>query len=89
MSSDSVDEIKYELGPTKRALTKEEAAALGAGTFSMRVHTFITARDKAKIFLNMIPGTTATLPPEVMVYNGQESFPVVSYAFKGRNLSSG
>ena len=75
VSSDSVDEVKYEMGPAKRALTKEEAAALGAGTFSMRMHAFITARDKAKIFLNMIPGTTASLPPEVIAYNGQESFP--------------
>ena len=84
VSSDSIDEIKFEVGPAKRALTKEEAAALGAGTFSMRVHAFVTSRDKAKIFLNVIPGTTATLPPEVMCYNGQESFPVVSYALKDR-----
>ena len=84
VSSDSVDEVKFEMGPAKRALTKEEAAALGAGTFSMRVHAFITARDKAKIFLNMIPGTSATLPPEVIAYNGQESFPVVSYALKDK-----
>ena len=79
-----MDEVKYEMGPAKRALTKEEAAALGAGTFSMRMHAFVTARDKAKIFLNMIPGTSATLPPEVIAYNGQESFPVVSYALKDK-----
>ena len=84
MTSDSVDEITFEMGPTKKAITREEAAALGAGTFSMRLHTFITARDKAKMFLNMIPGTTASLPPEVMVYNGQESLPVVSYAIKDK-----
>ena len=82
MSSDSVDEITYEMGPAKRAITREEAAALGAGIFSMRIHTFVTARDRAKLFLNMIPGTTATLPQEIMVYNGQESLPVVSYAIK-------
>ena len=84
MSSDSVDEITYEMGAAKRAITREEAAALGAGTFSMRVHTFVTARDRAKIFLNMIPGTTATLPQEIMIYNGQESLPVVSYAIKDK-----
>ena len=84
MTSDSVDEITFEMGPTKKAITREEAAALGAGTISMRLHTFITARDKGKLFLNMIPGTTASLPPEVMVYNGQESLPVVSYVIKDK-----
>ena len=84
MSSDSVDKIKYEVGATKRQITKDEAAALGAGSFSMRMHAFVTARDKAKIFLNMIPGSPATLPPEIIAYNGQESFPVLSYPLKDK-----
>ena len=84
MSSDSVDEIKFEVGSTKRQITKDEAAALGAGSFSMRMHAFVTARDKAKIFLNMIPGSPATLPPEIIAYNGQESFPVLSYPLKDK-----
>ena len=35
-SSDSVDNIKYEVGLTKRAITKDEAAGMGAGVFNMR-----------------------------------------------------
>ena len=34
--SDSIDSIKYEVGITKKALTKDEAAGLGAGVFNMR-----------------------------------------------------
>ena len=34
--SDSIDSIKYEVGINKKALTKEEAAGLGAGVFNMR-----------------------------------------------------
>ena len=34
--SDSIDSIKYEVGISKKALTKEEAAGLGAGVFNMR-----------------------------------------------------
>jgi hypothetical protein len=34
--SDSIDSIKYEMGLTKRAITKDEAAGLGAGVFNMR-----------------------------------------------------
>ena len=34
--SDSVDTIKYEVGLTKRAITKDEAAGMGAGVFNMR-----------------------------------------------------
>ena len=36
MTSDSLDGIKYEMGTTKKPLTKEEAGDLGAGTFNMR-----------------------------------------------------
>jgi hypothetical protein len=34
--SDSIDSIKYEVGITKKAVTKEEAAGMGAGVFNMR-----------------------------------------------------
>ena len=34
--SDSIDSIKYEVGITKKALTKDEAAGMGAGVFNMR-----------------------------------------------------
>ena len=40
VTSDSLDNIKYEMGTTKKPLTKEEAADLGAGIFNMRyLHT--------------------------------------------------
>ena len=32
----------------------------------------------------MIPGLPATLPPEIIAYNGQESFPVLSYPLKDK-----
>jgi hypothetical protein len=34
--SDSIDSIRYEVGLTKRAITKDEAAGMGAGVFNMR-----------------------------------------------------
>ena len=36
VTSDSLENIKYEMGTTKKPLTKEEAADLGAGIFNMR-----------------------------------------------------
>ena len=36
VTSESLDNIKYEMGTTKKPLTKEEAADLGAGIFNMR-----------------------------------------------------
>jgi len=40
VTSESLDNIKYEMGTTKKPLTKEEAADLGAGIFNMRcLHT--------------------------------------------------
>ena len=36
MTSDSLENIKYKMGTTKKPLTKEEAADLGAGIFNMR-----------------------------------------------------
>ena len=50
----------------------------------MRLHIFIPTRDRAQIFFNLIPGSPATLPTDIMAYNGLESFPVVSFPMKNR-----
>ena len=34
--SDAIDAIKYEVGITKKPVTKEEAAGMGAGAFNRR-----------------------------------------------------
>ena len=81
----SVPLIKIEVGATKQEITREEAVALGAEVFTMRLHVFVPARDRAQVFLNLIPGTPATLPAEIMQYNGLESFPVVSFPLKSRD----
>ena len=82
MSSDSITEIKFKMGPTKKEVTKEEAAVMGVGTFNMRLHVFVPTRDRAQIFFNLIPGSPATLPADIMAYNGLESFPVLSFPMK-------
>ena len=84
MSSEAINEIRFEVGAAKREITREEAAALGAGAFHMRLHIFIPTRDRAQIFFNLIPGSPATLPTDIMAYNGLESFPVVSFPMKNR-----
>jgi hypothetical protein len=33
---DAIDDIKYEVGVTKKPVTKDEAAGMGAGAFNMR-----------------------------------------------------
>ena len=85
MSSDSIDEIKYEVGVTKKPITKEEAASLGAGVFNMRLHVFVDSRDRAKVFLNFLPGTPNTLSVDIMVFHSLESFPVVSFPMRNRD----
>ena len=82
MSSDSITELKFMMGTTKREVTKEEAKAMGAGAFSMRMHVFVPTRDRAQIFFNLIPGSPATLPAGIIAYNGLESFPVLSFPMK-------
>ena len=36
MLSESLDDIKFEMGVQKKPVTKEKAGALGAGAFNMR-----------------------------------------------------
>ena len=84
MSSEAITEIKFEVGAAKREITREEAAVMGAGTFHMRLHVFVPTRDRAQIFFNLIPGSPATLPADIMAYNGLESFPVVSFPMKNK-----
>ena len=84
MSSESIDEIRFEVGAAKRQITKEEAARLGAGVFNMRLHVFISAKDRAQVFLNFLPGTPSTLPTNIMIYHAMESFPVISFPLKNR-----
>ena len=84
MSSDSIDEIRYEVGAAKKPITKEEAARLGAGVFNMRLHVFIGAKDRAHVFLNFLPGTPSTLPNDIMIYHTMESSPVVSFPLRNR-----
>ena len=84
MSSESINEIRFEVGAAKRQITREEAARLGAGVFHMRLHVFVPTKDRAQVFLNFIPGTPATLPNDIMVFHTMESFPVVSFPLKNK-----
>ena len=69
----------------KKPLSKEEAGSLGTGTFNMRLHVFLDTKEKAKVFLNFLPGTVNTLPVDIMVFHSLESFPVVSYPMRNRD----
>ena len=42
-------------------------------------------RESAKVWLNIMPRTVATLPVDISVYHSLESFPVISYAMKNRD----
>ena len=79
MSSASIKDIKFEKGPAKRKLTKQEAAELGAGTFTMRLHVFNNRRELSRVFLSIIPGTIDTLPNNIRHFNTLETFPVLLY----------
>ena len=49
------------------------------------MHVFLDNRESAKVWLNIMPGTVATLPVDISVYHSLESFQVVSYAKKNRD----
>ena len=85
MSSASIEDIKFEKGPAKRKLMKQEAAELGAGTFTMRLHVFNNRRELSRVFLSIIPGTIDTLPNNIRHFNTLETFPVLSYPMYNRD----
>ena len=85
MSSASIEDIKFEKGPAKRKLTKQKAAELGAGTFTMRLHLYNDKKDLSRVFLSIIPGTIDALPNDIRHFNNLESFPVLSYPMYDRD----
>ena len=74
-----LDDVKFEKGPAKRRLTRQEAEELGAGVFTLRLHLFNEKKDSSRVFLSLIPGTVDDLPPGIQHFNDRESFPTLLY----------
>ena len=50
-----------------------------------RFHVFVDTKDRAKIWLNLMPGTVGNLPASINMYSNLESFPVLSYPMKSQD----
>ena len=42
-------------------------------------------KESATVWLNIMPGTVATLPVDISIYHSLESFPVINYPMKNRD----
>ena len=52
-----------------------------------RFHIFMDTKDRAKVWLNLMPGTVGNLPASINMYSNLESFPVLSYPMKSQDGS--
>ena len=50
-----------------------------------RFHVFVDTKDRARVWLNLMPGTVGNLPASVNMYSNLESFPVLSYTMKSQD----
>ena len=50
-----------------------------------RFHVFIDTKDRARVWLNLMPGTVGNLPASINMYSNLESFPVLSYPMKSQD----
>jgi hypothetical protein len=52
-----------------------------------RFHIFMDTKDRAKVWLNLMPGTVGSLPASINMFSNLESFPVLSYPMKSQDGS--
>ena len=50
-----------------------------------RFHVFVDTKERARVWLNLMPGTVGNLPASVNMYSNLESFPVLSYPMKSQD----
>ena len=50
-----------------------------------RLHIFMDTKDRAKVWLNLMPGTVRNLPASINMFSNLESFPVLSYPMKSQD----
>ena len=56
-------------------------------TSNTRFHIFMDTKDRAKVWLNLMPGTVGNLPASINMFSNLESFPVLSYPMKSQDGS--
>ena len=78
-SNAMLDDLQYVQLNLRRDITPKQANKQGTGPFLMRLHVLPEARDAARVFVSILPGTRDALDERLRGLLGNPTLHVVSY----------